>query len=148
MKAGTVPLYYQVRKGIGIKLSDVGSFETVFTGLINNGVNYVQGVNFRTTELRKYKDQARSMAIKAAKEKAVAMAGDLGVKVGKPNSINVVDYGGWNSWSTGGGGGGAGGGYNQNVSQNPNNASGDAGTTFAVGQISISATVNVSFLIQ
>jgi uncharacterized protein YggE len=151
-KSATKPIYYQVRKGIGIKLTDVASFDTVLTGLINNGVNYVQGIDFRTTELRKYKDKARSMAIQAAKEKASAMADELGVKVGKPSSISVNDFGGWNSWSQGsrgyGYGGGGGGGFAQNVSQNAGGGAGDAGTTFAVGQISISATVNVTFLIQ
>lgn len=147
-KAATKPAHYLVRKGIGIKLSDVSNFDAVLTGLINNGVNYVQGIDFRTSELRKYKDKARAMAIKAAKEKAEAMATELGVKVGKPYSITVNDWGGWTSWSRGGWGYGVGGGANQNVSQNAAASSGDTGATFAVGQISVSASVNVSFLIQ
>jgi uncharacterized protein YggE len=151
IKAATQPAYYIVRKSIGIKLSDVSSFDTVLTGLLNNGVNYVQGIDFRTSELRKFKDKARSMAIQAAKEKAEAMATELGVKVGKPLGISVNDWGGSSSWSRGGwgygGGGGGGGGY-QNATQNAGGGSGDNGATFAVGQISVSASVNVSFLIQ
>jgi len=124
------------------------------TGLITNGVNNVQGIDFRTTELRKYRDQARALAIRAAREKAEAMVGDLGVKVGKPISITVNDAGGWISW---GGGGYRGGGFNtfngfqnvaQNVSQNAGGGTGADGATFAAGQISVSASVNVSFLIQ
>jgi uncharacterized protein YggE len=148
----TKSVHYLVRKSIGIKLTNVGGFDMILTGLVTNGVNFVQGIQFRTSELRKYKDQARAMAIKAAKEKADAMASELGVKVGKPYSINVNDWGGWSSWSQGawGYGGGGGGGANayQNVSQNAGGESGENGTTFAVGQISISANVNVSFLIQ
>jgi len=146
----TKPLFYRVSKGIGIKLTNVSSFDGVLTGLIANGVNNVQGIDFRTSELRKYKDQARAMAIHAARDKAEAMAAELGVKVGKPYSINVNDTGGWNSWmpNAGGGGGGFGrfAGAMQNVTQN--GGGGENGPTFAVGQISVSASVNVSFLIQ
>jgi uncharacterized protein YggE len=146
--AQTKPAFYRVSKGIGVKLTDVGKFDGVLTGLITNGVNIVQGIDFRTTELRKYKDQARAMAIRAAKEKAEAMAGELGLKVGKPFSITVNDAGGWLSW-----GGRGFGGYNglQNLSQNAAANGGGAdenGATFAAGQISVSASVNVSFLIQ
>ena len=147
----TKPLYYRVNKGVGIKLTDVATFEAVLTGLIANGVNIVQGVDFRTSELRKYRDQARAMAIRAAKEKAEAMAAELGVKVGKPFTINVNETGGWSSWSQnnwGYRGGGFGGGYAQNSVQNAGGPAGDAGPTFAVGQISVSASVTVSFLIQ
>jgi hypothetical protein len=132
----TKPTIYQVRKGIGIRLGDVGSFDTVFTGLIDCGVNYVQGIEFRTTELRKYKDQARVLAIHAAKEKADAMAAELGVRVGKPNSVNVND---WSGMSGGRGG------PNQNVAMAGGSA--EAIESFAVGQISVSATVNVSFFL-
>lgn len=151
--------FYVVRKNLGIKLTDVGRFDAVLTGLLTNGVNYVEGVDFRTTELRKYKDQARSMAIRAAREKAEVMAAELGVKVGKPLNISVNDWGGyWGGWrgGYGGFGGGGFGGFNnnamvQNVSQNAGGGGGgteENGSTFAVGQISITANVNVSFLIQ
>jgi uncharacterized protein len=149
---GTQPVYYLVRKTIGIKLTNVSSFDTILSGLITNGVNVVQGIDFRTSQLRKYKDQARAMAIKAAKEKADAMASALGVKVGKPYDISVNDWGGWSSWYQGGWGYGSGGGgganANQNVSQNGGSGSDEGNTTLAVGQISISANVNVTFLIQ
>jgi uncharacterized protein YggE len=147
----TNPVYYLVRKSIGIKVTNVGSFDGLLTGLITNGVNVVMGIDFRTSEIRKYKDQARSMAIKAAKEKADAMASELGVRVGKPYNISVNDLGGWYSWSPGGWGYGRGGGspyQYQNTSQNAGNEAGENDATFAVGQISVSANVSVSFLIQ
>lgn len=146
------PVYYLVRKSIGITLTNISSFDVVLSGLITNGVNHVHRIDFRTSELRKYKDKARAMAIQAAKEKAEAMATELGVKVGKPYNINVNDWSGWSGWSPqsawGYGGGGGGGGTFQNVSQNVGGGTEGAGATFAVGQISVSATVNVSFLIQ
>lgn len=130
------PLYFQIRKGIGVTITDVGSFDADLTGLINSGVNMVQGVQFRTTDLQKYKDQARVMAINEAKQKAEAMAAQLGVKVGKPFNINISD---WN------GGYLARGNFDQ---MRAAGAPGDANPGFAVGQITVSATVTVSFLIE
>ena len=48
----------------------------------------MQAVRLRTSQLRKYRDEARAKAIRAAKEKAVALAGELGVKIGRPHSIS------------------------------------------------------------
>jgi hypothetical protein len=151
----TKPVVYIVRKSIEIKLTTVTNLEPMLTGLLNNGVNHVHNIEFRTTELRKYRDQARAMAIRAAKEKADALCHELGVKCGKPLNISASDAGGW--WNPAGsfggwGGGGFGGGYGfngmQNAVQNAGGPSDIAGDTLAVGQISVSASVNVSFLIQ
>jgi uncharacterized protein YggE len=142
------PIFFIVRKSIGIKLTQVSSFDKILSGLLTNGVNNVQRVDFRTTELAKLKDQARKMAIRSAKEKAQAMAAELGVKVGKPLYINAEDqswWGGWPSpgkWSYGGGGFGGG---SPNAAQS---ASDETGGTFAVGQISVTARVTVTFFIQ
>lgn len=143
----TKPYYYIVRKSIGIMLTNVGSFDDVLGGLVTNGVNTVQGIDFRTSELRKYRDKARAMAVQAAKEKADAMAATLGVKVGKPFSINENDFGGYRSWN--------GNNWQQALYQNGMNGSANAGGetesdegTISVGQISVSANVSISFLIE
>lgn len=138
---------YVVRKSIDIKLTDIKSFETIFGGLLTNGINTVQGIEFRTSELRKHRDKARAMAIRAAKEKADAMAGELGVKRGKVYSINVNDGGGWWNGYGGSWGGRFGGAMFQNAMVSAEGGSGEEGTMSA-GQISVSATVNVSFLIE
>jgi hypothetical protein len=139
--------FYMVQKNITAKLTSTTNFETILTGLLSNGVNYVHGISFRTSQLRKYRDQARGMAVRAAKEKAEAMASETGVKLGKIYNINVNDGGGWISWSGGYWGGG---GMYQGMQNSVQNAGGDSETegTFAVGQISVSASVNVSYLIQ
>ena len=144
------PVSYVVRKNLEIRLTDVASFQNVMTGLITNGVNYVNGVDFRTTELRKYRDQARKMAVRAAKEKAEALTTELGAKLGKVYYINAYDNGGIYGGSFRGGFNGS---YNnsvQNVATTipSGGASDNTVETFAVGMISVSASVNVSFLIE
>jgi uncharacterized protein YggE len=142
------PVAYIVRKNIEIRLTDVAAFQDILTGLLTNGVNYVNGIDFRTTQLRKYRDQARAMAIRAAREKAGALVSELGAKLGKVTSINANDSSGYygNYWGMNRGFNG----FN-NVAQNVAAVGGASDTgedTFAVGQISVSATVNVSFLIE
>ena len=149
--ARTKPVVYIVRKSIEIKLTSVTNLEAVLTGLLNNGVNHIHNVDFWTTQLRRYRDQARAMAIRAAKEKADALAKELGVKCGKPISINAGEWGGWRSGSAGYWGGRGGYGFNnvaQNAVQDAGGPSDSPGDTLSVGQISVSATVNVAFLIQ
>ncbi len=134
---------YFIYKTIVITLKDVDKFESVYTAALGAGVTHVQGIQFRTTELRKYRDQARALAIKAAQEKASALAGELGQKIGPPQSINE-EYSGWWSWySTRWGGS-----MTQNVVQNIGGGAPNPEGTFAPGQISVSARVHVSFGLQ
>jgi uncharacterized protein YggE len=132
---------YFIRKTVVITLKDVSKFEDVFTGALAAGATHVQGVQFRTTELRKYRDQARALAIQAAREKASALAGELGRKIGEPQSIQEISSSWWSSYSARWGGA-----MTQNVVQNVGGGStfSEEGT-FAPWQISISARVNVTF---
>jgi len=143
----TIPEIYVVQRSIGIRLRKVSDFERVLTGALKNGVNYVHGIDFRTTELRKHRDTARQMAIRAAREKADALASELGVKVGKVQSISENTWGGWWSWTGGSWRSRRYGGMYQNVVQNAGGGPSEDGS-LSVGQISVSATVNVSFTLE
>ncbi len=76
-------LGYEVSKTIKIKFLELNKFEELFAELLKTGVTQVNDVSFETSKLRQYKDQARDMALKAAKEKATAMAGAIGQTIGK-----------------------------------------------------------------
>jgi uncharacterized protein YggE len=137
-------LGYVVRRTVALTLRDVSRFEDLLSEVLEAGANYVHGVDFRTTELRKHRDEARARAIEAAREKAQDLAGQLGQSIGKPLSIDE-GYGGWFSsygswWGSRWAGGAA-----QNVIQSmPSSAAETEGPT-APGQISVSATINVTF---
>ena len=79
---------YFVRRSYKVCLKEVKKFESVVDAALKAGVNHIVDIDFKSTELRKHRDAARLEAIKAAKEKAVALAGALDVKVGKPMQIN------------------------------------------------------------
>ena len=141
----TKSTFYIVSKSIEIRFTETKGFEEFLSGLLTSGVTTVHGIDFRTTQIRKHRDTARAMAIRAAREKADAMAAELGVKRGKVYSITANDGGGW--WGASGNFRGRG--AFQNSVQNAGGPSEMTdSTTLSVGQISVSASVNVSFLIE
>jgi uncharacterized protein len=142
------PVIYVVRKSIEIKLTTVTNLEPVLTGLLKHGANYIHNVDFRTTQLRKHRDHARGLAMRAAREKAEALARELGVTCGKPLNISANEWGGsWNSSGSNWGGRNYSG-QSQNTVQNMGGPSDSAGETLSIGQISVSASVSISFLID
>jgi hypothetical protein len=137
---------YFVRKTIVITLKDISKFESLLSGALAADANYVLGIEFRTTELRTYRDQARKLAIKAARDKALSLAKELGQSVGRPHAITEDQSWWWSSYNNSWGArwGGA---MTQNVMQNAGGPSGTE-TAIAPGQISVSARVTASFELE
>lgn len=138
---------YFVRKSVVITLRDLRKFEDLLTDALEAGVNFVQGIQFRTTELREHRDEARALAIQAAQEKAVALAEELGQQVGAPHTIQEVQTGWWsgyNAWW----GSRWGGAMAQNVIQELEGAALAGEGSLAPGQINVNARVSVTFELQ
>ena len=140
----TVVDHYVVMKSIAITLKDVSRFEALLSAVLEAGANHIYHVEFMTTELRKYRDEARALAAKAAIEKANDLATAAGLQVvGKPTSVSSYSYGGGSSY-----GRSYGGGFNaaQNVYQ-----SGEHGVTegtMSLGKISVTASVAMNFRME
>jgi uncharacterized protein len=137
---------YFVRKNIVITLRDLTKFEELYSRLLDAGVNYVHGVEFRTTGLRKYRDQARSLAIQAAQEKASALAGELDEGVGAPLLIQENSNYWWSGYSSWWGSSGSG--MYQNVVQNTSEMPAEFDSSLAPGQIAVTASVTVEFALK
>jgi uncharacterized protein YggE len=128
-------LGYAVSKSIAIILRDVSKAEDMLGEIFRSGITQINSVDFRTTQSRKLKDQARAMAIKAAQEKASAMAKEIGQNIGK--AYTIVEEGL----------------DNRRYAANVLNTSGfimggsvsEEESAIALGQISITARVVVSF---
>jgi uncharacterized protein YggE len=135
---------YRVGKTIVITLRDIDAFDDLLTDVLELGANYVHGVEFRTTELRKYRDQARALAITAAEEKATALASELGQSIGSPTHINENHSGWWSSYGSWWGyrWGGM---MSQNVVQNAPQEGITTSGGIAPGQIKVNASVSVTF---
>jgi len=85
---------YEAKRTYMIKLKDMSKLQPYVDTILNNGANVFSGIEFRSSELRKHRDEARRMAAKAAREKADALAKELGCKVGAARTIKEAD----NSW--------------------------------------------------
>ncbi|MBN1640977.1 MAG: SIMPL domain-containing protein [Anaerolineae bacterium] len=138
---------YFVRKTVVITLHDVSAFEDLLTSLLDGGATHVHGIQFQTTALRTYKDQARALAVEAAQEKAVAMAQVLGQRVGAPQEVRE-EQSGWWSWYDGWWGARWGSSMAQNVIQSAGPEGEMIDGTLAPGQIAVHAAVTVSFALQ
>ena len=137
-----------VRKTVNVTLRDISQFDPLLSAVTEAGVTHVHGIQFRTTELRKHRDQARALALQAANEKAADMAAVLDTRIGAPRSVNE-DHVGWYSWYGYGWWGSNYGFASQNVVQTVGGPSMEIDSTLAAGQISVSARVSVTFeLIQ
>jgi uncharacterized protein YggE len=143
---------FTVRRKVVVTIRNVAKWDEALTRMVqNNRANSVQSIDFRTTKLRALRDQARALAMKAAREKAVALTGAVGANIGRVMTINEgysgdSPYSYWNEW-----GYGSRGGYAQNMTQNVSiNAGGAAApsSTLSPGQISITARVNTTFEIE
>lgn len=134
---------YQVRRTVVITLKETKKFEDLLAAALKAGVNFVHGVDFRTTELRRHRDRARDLAVVAAREKAEAMAGSLDRSIGKPLTISEGYMGWWSPYAYWGGR------HRGSFSQNVMISAPDAGSSWEgptpPGQIAVTARVSVTF---
>ena len=133
-------LGYNVSQVFTVTLKDLSKYEDLMTSFLKAGVNRVDGIDFIVSEPRKYKDEARLEAVNAAREKASAMASQLGQSIGKPWEIteeSTHDYGVL-------------GGMNANflASDKRGRMAEQNESTLAGGQVTIRASVRVSFQLE
>jgi uncharacterized protein len=128
------PVGYQVSRTYSITVSDVTKFEGIYKGIVNQGINMVSNVEFRTSQLRKYRDQARLMAVRAAREKATEMAEALGAKLASVRTIQEQGNTGYRY---------------SNYQARSDDPFGASETSSEIpGQISITASVQVVFVLK
>ena len=81
-------LGFKVSQTLVVELTDLSKYDTLMIKVLQAGVNRVDSLRFMVADPRKYKDEARSKALRAAREKAAAMAAELGQTIGKPLQVN------------------------------------------------------------
>lgn len=139
---------YRLSNTLSITLRDISLVDDVIIEALKAGANEVQQVQFYSSELRKYRDQARQLAVIAATEKAQALADAAGTSTGCVISIDentwAQFYGGWYGgrqmalWA-------------QNVYQNADPGSGITeleDSPLSLGKITVRAEVSVRFSLE
>jgi uncharacterized protein YggE len=127
--------YFVAEQTMSITVRDLTRLDAVLESLIKAGGNRIDSIYYETSDLRKYRDQARDLAVKAAREKAQALAHALGQEIGKAYSIEEVPEPA-NDISTA---------LMSNSSLALDSRTRTAGPSTAAGQKKISASVVVSF---
>ncbi len=138
---------YWTDNTVAVTLRQVDKLEGVLTAALEAGATTVDDVTFSTDRPRELRDQARTMAVKAAMEKARDLAGAVSMTAGDVQSINENSwsyyYGMWNSqgqWAN----------AQQNVTQVASSPAApplDDGE-FSLGQIVVQAQVDLTVAIQ
>jgi Uncharacterized conserved protein len=80
---------YVASQQISITLKDLSKYDTMMMGLVDTGINNIQGVEFKSTKVVQFESDARKAAVADAKTKALDYASALSQKVGK--AIMVSD---------------------------------------------------------
>lgn len=124
-----------------MKLTDISRFEEFFAEVLKTGVTEVGSVSFETSKFRENRVQARELAMKAAREKAVSMAAAVNQKIGK--AIYIQE-----GIAADGIGISANGNRGRSNNFTVSGASAGISTTFAPGAIKVEASVTVSFLLN
>lgn len=127
---------YLANQTIVILLKDLSKYDELSEGLIDNGVNRIDNVEFKSSKVEQLQSDARKAAMKDAKQKAEDYVSVLNQKIGKTLLIND------NSQAY----------YPQPMYKGAMMAMADgAGApreTLAIGEIEIISNVTVSFLLD
>jgi uncharacterized protein YggE len=79
---------YEVSQSIILKVRDIKNVSEVLDMISSNNIGEVSGPNFEIDDVEKYKDEARGVAIKDAKDKAEKLAEQLGVSIVRMTSFS------------------------------------------------------------
>jgi uncharacterized protein YggE len=139
---------YRINNVVAVTLREVQKTSTVIAAALDAGANQVINVEFYTSELRKYRDQARELAMKAAQEKAQALTNTAGAEAGCVLSINENSWSYYNGWWYGRSQNY----WTQNTVQNVDPGSGSGSNAgeepISLGQISVKAEVSAIFSLR
>lgn len=127
---------YNATQTIEILLRDLSNYDELMEGLVNQGINRIDNVTFQSSKMKQYESEARKLAMKEAKLKAEDYVSVLGQKVGRALTIsdNSQTY------------------YPQpmyvGMKTMQSNDMSALRETLAAGEITITATVTVNFILE
>lgn len=140
---------YRIDNTVSITLRDVNLADDAIIAALQAGANEVQDVQFYSSELRKYRDQARALAMQAASEKAQALSDAAGAQAG---CILTISENTWSQYYGSWRGGRATALWAQNVIQNASPSQSELMQTddspITLGQIAVRAEVDASYSLR
>lgn len=95
-------LDYEITQNISVSITNLDNYEPFLTDLVNSGIDRINDVRFSAKDVKKYKDEARRNAVKAAEEKAQLLceatsSGNHQPSLGKIIRMSeILSYSDWN----------------------------------------------------
>jgi uncharacterized protein YggE len=127
---------YVATQSLQILLKELSQYDELMEGLVNEGINRIDNVEFKSSKMIQLQSDARKLAVKDAKAKAEDFVSVLGQKVGKAilisdNSQVYIPQPRMYAMKT----------MAMDIEAAPRE-------TLAVGEIEITANVSVSFILE
>lgn len=82
---------YVANQAISIKLEDLEDYERIMSGLLDIGLNRIDGVQFQSSKLEEFTAEARRKAVLDAKRKAEEYVAPLNQSIGKALTITELE---------------------------------------------------------
>jgi uncharacterized protein len=129
---------YIATQSIQILLKDLSKYDELMEGLVNEGINRIENVEFKSSKMVQLKSEARKLAMKEAKAKAEDFVSVLNQKIGKAILIsdNSQTYQPQQQM------------YAMKTMVMAMDGAEVPRETLAIGEIEISANVSVSFVLE
>ena len=125
---------FAANQSLSVKVRDLNSYEAIMKGLMDSGINRVDGIRFSSSKKEILESQARKKAIENAKMKAMEYAGVLNQTVGK--AVSISEFRNSNPQPM----------YKSAMMSMDAEAGGQQ--SISVGEMEVKTTVNVSFILN
>lgn len=126
---------YQASQSFVILLKDITKYDQLMLGLVDNGINTVNNIEFKSSKIEQYKTEARQLASLDAKKRANDYVSVLNQKIGR--AVSIIDNSGY---------------YQPLMHKNIEIAMGaevqEAQQTIAIGEIEILSSVTITFALD
>ncbi|MFD2515239.1 SIMPL domain-containing protein [Pontibacter locisalis] len=133
----TSPDFYMAMKTMTVVIKKLNKYDEIISGLYGVGANRIDGVSFQVGDMEKYKAEARKKAVSNAKQKATSLTSELGAKVGRVYAINDSMPGGGPRPM-----------YKMALQEASAGYADQGGPSISAGELVITSTVDVSFIIE
>jgi uncharacterized protein YggE len=126
---------YVATQTIRILLKDIKKYDPLMEGLVETGINGINGIEYLSSQMDKHKTEARRLAVLDAKKKATELASALGQSIGSAFTVNDNSTGNYPQPR-----------YEMAMMKVADGLLGNQ--TLAVGELEVSANVSVSFVLN
>ena len=127
---------FSANQSVSIYLKNLELYESLMNGLMERGINRIDGISFSASTINDLKSQARIKAIENAKMKAEEYTKVLNQSIGK--AVLITEFNNTNYPGP----------VNRKTMMMSSDASGMEQQTISVGEIEVITKVNVSFLLN